>query len=204
MPTILKSTSFPRVSRPRCILDHQSQFLSTLLEPNQAVSLMVKSNNPKKEMTLLNPTDTSPNLEQPGRFLRANMTVNHDPESIVNEPGHGFLGHLASCIQRYPYRGRQQFLVDFEAERHRHRTNTSGHVSEWFLLTGVDNLIFRSEFIEPVDQNTPWTSWDSYDAHLQLLLDQVTCSRDRLHDFSQNISGSCRAHRAKALPQGDR
>lgn len=153
-------------------------------------------------MTLLNPTDTSPNLEQPGRFLRANMTVNHDPESIVNEPGHGFLGHLASCIQRYPYRGRQQFLVDFEAERHRYRTNTSGHVSEWFLLTGVDNLIFRSEFIEPVDQNTPWTSWDSYDAHLQLLLDQVTCSRDRLHNFSQYISGRRRAQRAKALPQG--
>lgn len=74
------------------------------------------------------------------------MTVNNDPESIVNEPGRGFLGHLASCIQRYPYRGRQQFLVDFEAERHRQQTNTSGHVSEWFLLTGVDNHIFRSEF----------------------------------------------------------
>lgn len=104
------------------------------------------------------------------------MTVNNDPESIVNEPGRGFLGHLASCIQRYPYRGRQQFLVDFEAERHRHRTNTSGHVSEWFLLTGVDNHIFRSEFIDPVDQNTPWTSWDSYDAHLQLLLVRMTKS----------------------------
>lgn len=104
------------------------------------------------------------------------MTFNNDPERIVNEPGRGFLGHLASCIQRYPYRGRQQFLVDFEAERHRHRTNTSGHVSEWFLLTGVDNHIFRSEFIDPVDQNTPWTSWDSYDAHLQLLLVRMTKS----------------------------
>ena len=104
------------------------------------------------------------------------MTVNNDPESIVNDPGRGFLGHLASCIQRYPYRGRQQFLVDFEAERHRYRTNTSGHVSEWLLLTGVDNHIFRSEFIDPVDQNTPWTSWDSYDAHLQLLLVKMTKS----------------------------
>lgn len=104
------------------------------------------------------------------------MTVNNDPESIVNEPGRGFLGHLASCIQRYPCRGRQQFLVDSEAARHRHQTNTSGHVSEWFLLTGVDNHIFRSEFIDPVDQNTPWTTWDSYDAHLQLLLVRMTKS----------------------------
>lgn len=102
------------------------------------------------------------------------MTVKNDPESIVNEPGRGFLGHLASCIQRYPYRGRQQFLVDFEGERHRHRTNASGHISEWFILTGVDNHIFRSEFIDPVDWNTPWTSWDSYDAHLQLLLVRMT------------------------------
>lgn len=104
------------------------------------------------------------------------MTVNKDPESTVNEPGRGFLGHLASFIQRYPYRGRQQFLVDFEAERHRHRTDTSGHVSEWFLLTGVDNHIFQREFIDPVDQNTPWTSWNSYDAHLQWLLVRMTKS----------------------------
>ena len=109
-------------------------------------------------------------------FLWANMTVNNDLESMVNEPGRGFLGHLAPCIQRYPYRGRQQFLVDFEAERRRHQTNTSGHASEWFLLTGVDDHIFRSEFIDAVDQNTPWTSWDSYDAHLQLLLVRMTKS----------------------------
>ncbi|PLB40005.1 uncharacterized protein BDW47DRAFT_123950 [Aspergillus candidus] len=114
------------------------------------------------------------------------MTANTDPESIVNEPGRGFLGHLAflpvgseehaSSIQHYPYRGRKQFLIDFETERHHHRTDTSGDYSEWFLLTGVNSHIFENEFLEPVDQTTPWTSWSSYDAHMQLLLVRMTKS----------------------------
>ncbi|PKY07531.1 hypothetical protein P168DRAFT_316031 [Aspergillus campestris IBT 28561] len=114
------------------------------------------------------------------------MPANADLESIVNEPGRGFLGHLAflpvgreehaSSIQHYPYRGRKQFLIDFETERHHHRTDAGGDYSEWFLLTGVDSHIFENEFLEPVDQSTPWTSWSSYDAHMQLLLVRVTKS----------------------------
>lgn len=112
----------------------------------------------------------------PQIYFSKPMTINTDLESIVNEPGHGFLRHLAPSIQRYPHRGRGQFLIDFETEQQRYRADTTGHVSEWFLLEGVDNQTFANEFLEPIDQNTPWTSWTSYDAHFQLLLVKMTKS----------------------------
>lgn len=96
------------------------------------------------------------------------MTANTNPESIVNEPGPGFLGHLAPSIRCYPYRGREQFLFDFEVE--------SRYASEWLLLSEVDNQTFTNEFLEPIDKTTPYTSWSSYDAHLQLLLVRTTKS----------------------------
>lgn len=105
------------------------------------------------------------------------MTINTDPESIVNEPGHGFLRHLvAPSIQCYPHWGREQFLIDFETEQQRYRADTTGHVSKWFLLEGVDSQTFANEFLEPIDQNTLWTSWTSYNAHFQLLLIKLTKS----------------------------
>ena len=100
-----------------------------------------------------------------------------DTETIINEPRPGFMGHLAHCFQCYPYKGRRQFLIDFELERHSCQTDPDKHFREWFLLTGVDNHIFASDFVDPPDQNTPWTSWSSYDTHLQTLLVRMTKSK---------------------------
>lgn len=104
------------------------------------------------------------------------MTTNNDPDKVIHNSDRGFLGDLVSCIQCYPYRGRQQFLVDFEMEQRCHRAGNQGHVSEWFLLSEVDNHTFVKDFLDPVDQRTPWTSWSSYDPHLGLLLIRTTKS----------------------------
>ena len=60
---------------------------------------------------------------------------------------------------------------------HTNQTYPNKHFSKWFLVTGVDNHIFSSEFMDPIDQNTPWTSWSSYDVHLQMLLVRLTSSK---------------------------
>lgn len=112
----------------------------------------------------------------PQIYFSKPMTINTDPESIVNEPGHGFLHHLTLSIQCYPHQGRGQFLIDFETEQQCYQADTTSHVSEWFLLGGVDNQTFANEFLKPIDQNTLWTSWTLYNTYFQLLLFKMTKS----------------------------
>ncbi|KAL4782809.1 hypothetical protein BJX76DRAFT_368903 [Aspergillus varians] len=89
---------------------------------------------------------------------------NGDCESAINEPGRGFLGCLTpSVVQHYPYRGKEQFLDDFQ-----HAIDATSHTTEWFLVTGVNSEIFTREFLE--SDNRPFSSWCSYDAELELLL----------------------------------
>ncbi|KAL2827514.1 hypothetical protein BDW59DRAFT_143902 [Aspergillus cavernicola] len=87
------------------------------------------------------------------------MSINGDAESFINDPGRGFLGNLApSSVPHYAYRGREQFLNDFD-----HEFN-----NEYFLLTGVEKHIFDSQFFEP--EHGPFSCWCSYDPKLELLL----------------------------------
>ncbi|KAL4757593.1 uncharacterized protein BDW70DRAFT_153250 [Aspergillus foveolatus] len=85
------------------------------------------------------------------------MSVNEaDTETIINDPGRGFLGYLTpSVIRHYRYRGEDQFLIDFKDA---FETDTR----EWFLVTGP-------EF-------GPFSFWSSYDAELELLLVRIVKS----------------------------
>ncbi|KAL4816628.1 hypothetical protein BDW67DRAFT_184456 [Aspergillus spinulosporus] len=91
------------------------------------------------------------------------MSVNEtDTETIINDPGRGFLGYLTPSVTRhYQYRGQDQFLNDFKDA---FETDTR----EWFLMTGVDKETFTKVFFEP--ESGSFSSWSSYDPELELLL----------------------------------
>ncbi|KAL4962317.1 uncharacterized protein BDV14DRAFT_191697 [Aspergillus stella-maris] len=90
--------------------------------------------------------------------------------SIVNDPCRGFLGHLTpSIIKHYPYRGRQQFLIDFQ-----HAVDTNSYTSEWLMVSGVNSEVFDAKFLEC--QSTPFSAWCAFDSELELLLIRVVNS----------------------------
>ncbi|GKZ27010.1 hypothetical protein AbraIFM66951_003931 [Aspergillus brasiliensis] len=86
----------------------------------------------------------------------------------------GFLEDLMdpTCpIPIYAYRGREQFLEDFQ-----HALDTYQSTSEWMLLTGVTEEIFRDEFLE--SEESPFSRLRSYDTEGQILLLRLTVSRE--------------------------
>ncbi|KAI9368036.1 hypothetical protein BJX61DRAFT_248967 [Aspergillus egyptiacus] len=91
-----------------------------------------------------------------------------DAERSINDPGPGFLGPLLqpeaapSNIRHYAYHNNEQFLRDFNQE--------SNNLDTYFLLTGVNQQIFQTQFLPRVDEDGPFARWCSYDAELELLL----------------------------------
>ncbi len=94
--------------------------------------------------------------------------INGDAEDSMNDPGRGFLGSLApSVIPHYAYRGREQFLCDYNAFSQQYN-NPPNCADQWFVVTGVSKGIFDSNFRDP--ETGPFSKWCSYDAALELLL----------------------------------
>lgn len=97
----------------------------------------------------------------------ATMTIQHefdDSDSVINDTGRGFLGGLTpDVIPSYPYRGRAQFLRDYNRA-----LSTICDENEWFILTDIDKQIFTTVFEHP--ESGECSSWTSYDVQLQLLL----------------------------------
>lgn len=96
------------------------------------------------------------------------LTTNGDSENSMNDPGRGFLGSLTpSVIPHYAYRGREQFLCDYNAFSQQHN-NPPNCADQWFIVTGVSKGIFDSNFRDP--ETGPFSKWCSYDAALERLL----------------------------------
>lgn len=101
--------------------------------------------------------------------MAANGTiVNGDAEAFINDPGRGFLGNLTpSVIPHYAYRGREQFLCDYNAFSEQYN-NPPNCADQWFIVTGVNTGIFDSNFRDA--ETGPFSQWCSYDTALELLL----------------------------------
>ena len=94
--------------------------------------------------------------------------ANGNAEDFMNDPGRGFLGSLTpSIIPHYAYRGREQFLCDYNAFSQQYN-NPPNCADQWFIITGVTKGIFDSNFRDP--ETGPFSKWCSYDAALELLL----------------------------------
>ncbi|KAL4918743.1 hypothetical protein BDW62DRAFT_180926 [Aspergillus aurantiobrunneus] len=96
------------------------------------------------------------------------MVNNGESEGLVEEAGHGFLGHLTPAIVPHcPYQDRDQFLDDFK-----HAENTISKDNEWLLVTGVGRTIFEAHFLET--EIPPFSRWAAYDQELEVLLIRMT------------------------------
>ncbi|KAL2869394.1 uncharacterized protein BJX67DRAFT_379412 [Aspergillus lucknowensis] len=73
------------------------------------------------------------------------MTTNHaDIQGITADHGRGFLGNLTpDIVPHYPYRGREEFQNDLK-----HAFDTFHRDCEWFIVSGITQHIFESEFKE--------------------------------------------------------
>ncbi|BCS26771.1 uncharacterized protein APUU_51482A [Aspergillus puulaauensis] len=113
--------------------------------------------------------------------MAANGTiVNGGAENTINDPGRGFLGNLTpSVIPHYAYRGREQFLCDYNAFSEQFN-NPPNCADQWFIVTGVNKRIFDSNFRDP--ETGPFSNWCSYDTALELLL--VRMPRSTTHSIA--------------------
>ncbi|KAL4742394.1 hypothetical protein BDV11DRAFT_211417 [Aspergillus similis] len=93
---------------------------------------------------------------------------NGESEGLVEEAGHGFLGHLTPAIVPHCfYQDRDQFLDDFK-----HAESTISKDNEWLLVTGVGRTMFETHFLET--EIPPFSRWAAYDQELEVLLIRMT------------------------------
>lgn len=78
------------------------------------------------------------------------------------------LAHLTCPIPKYAYKGKDQFLKDFQHQI----TTQSG--CEWVILTQVTKDIFDTDFL-PAEEY-PFSSISSYNSHLEVLLLKIIAS----------------------------
>ncbi|KAL3472730.1 hypothetical protein BJX99DRAFT_262046 [Aspergillus californicus] len=99
-----------------------------------------------------------------------------DPEAIVNSPERGFLAHLAPCIPRYPYGGKDQYVQYFEKMQY-----------QWFCDPGNVSSFAERDFLNEIQQDGdgPFSRWTSYDATLGLLL--VRLVKSLTHEIVANV-----------------
>ncbi|KAL5337380.1 hypothetical protein BJX70DRAFT_245281 [Aspergillus crustosus] len=93
------------------------------------------------------------------------MTNNRDSVEAPSEleASRGFLSDITPVIPHYTYRGKEQFLADFD-----HAMYTSP--SEWCLITAVDPQTFAKVFPNSHDKDCPFSRWCAYDKQLERLL----------------------------------
>ncbi|KAL3471628.1 hypothetical protein BJX99DRAFT_21755 [Aspergillus californicus] len=110
-----------------------------------------------------------------------------DLDSTIETSGPGFLGPLTpSILRHYPYKSRDQFLKDFDEEFDREfRSQTN----EYFMVTGVTRQIMSDNFFSNSDKGSPFSSWVSYDAELELLL--VRTFTGAAHEMASETFTTC-------------
>lgn len=96
-------------------------------------------------------------------------------DSDAYDDGTGFLGDLADSIERYPYKGKQQFISTLNQELDRRLSDPIEDTSEWVLFTGIDEKTFIRDFLDPLHHDTDTlttdtTRFSSYDNFNNLLL----------------------------------
>ncbi|RDW61822.1 uncharacterized protein DSM5745_10494 [Aspergillus mulundensis] len=101
--------------------------------------------------------------------------IDLDAESVINDPGPGFLGNLqaapsTSTMRQYAYRGAEQFLHD---TRSIYDPGAIANLEEYLLITGVNKDTFTRQFLPHQDDRTTtniFARWCAYDTALELLL----------------------------------
>lgn len=111
------------------------------------------------------------------------MAIHHDfddsDSSVIHGTGRGFLGNLThDAIPSYPYRGREQFLRDYD-------DNPIWDKSECFILTGVTQQVFNTVFDDA--ESGACSAWSSYDTELQLLLVEMTSTTHSIASRTFNM-----------------